>query len=92
MIRYNVFVVVDEKTREEVIALAKELVAETVKEEGCVAYDFFESTTRSNVLMFCETWKDAQALKSPGESAHLTTILPKIEALASTVKLESFEF
>lgn len=58
MIRLNVFIQVkEEKDRAAVIALAKELVAASLNDEGCIAYDVFESATRPDVLMICETWK-----------------------------------
>lgn len=91
MIRLNVFIQVEEKKREEVVALAKELVAASQKDNGCVAYDLFESATRSDVLMICETWKDAAALAAHEQAAHFTTLVPKMQALAA-MKLEKFEF
>lgn len=62
MIRLNVFIRTTDSNREEVVNTAKELVAASLKDEGCVAYDLFESTTRNDVLMICETWSDAKAL------------------------------
>lgn len=91
MIRLNVFIQVEEKNRETVIALAKELVAASLKDNGCVAYDLFESATRADVLMICETWKDAASLSAHEGAAHFTTLVPKIHALAA-MKLEKFDF
>lgn len=91
MIRINVFVQVENVNRSKVIELAGELVKKSVKEEGCIAYDFFESTTREGVLMFCETWKDATTLAAHEKTEHFVTILPQIQAL-STAKVEKFEF
>ena len=62
MIRLNVFIRTTDSNREEVVNTARELVAASLKDEGCVAYDLFESTTRNDVLMICETWSDAKAL------------------------------
>ena len=53
MIRLNVFIRTTDSNREEVVNTAKELVAASLKDEGCVAYDLFESTTRNDVLMIC---------------------------------------
>lgn len=55
MIRLNVFIRTTESNREELVRTAKELAAASLKDEGCVAYDLFESATRSDVLMICET-------------------------------------
>ena len=46
MIRLNVFIQVGAEKRQEVVALSKELVAASLKDNGCVAYDLFESATR----------------------------------------------
>ena len=62
MIRLNVFIRTTESNREELVNTARELVAASLKDEGCVAYDLFESSTRRDVLMICETWSDAKAL------------------------------
>ena len=79
MIRLNCFIQVEESKREQVLALAKELVAASLNDEGCIAYDIFESSTRRDVMMICETWKD------------FTTLVPQIQNLGS-LKLEQFEF
>ena len=57
MIRLNVFIQVSAENRAAVLESAKELVAYSLKDNGCIAYDVFESATRSDVLMICETWK-----------------------------------
>ena len=85
MIRLNVFIQVSAENRAAVLESAKELVAYSLKDNGCIAYDVFESATRSDVLMICETWKDAESL-----SAHVA-LVPKIQGLAA-MKLEKFEF
>jgi len=86
MIRLNVFIQVEKQNYDQVVSIAKELVAASQKDNGCVAYDLFQSTTRQDVLMICETWKDATSL-----AAHFTTLVPKIQELAA-MKLEKFEF
>ncbi len=91
MIRLNCFIQVEESKREQVLALAKELVVASLKDEGCIAYDIFESSTRRDVMMICETWKDAASLDAHSKSAHFTTLVPQIQNLGS-LKLEQFEF
>ena len=91
MIRLNVFVQVDEANRASVVETAKQLVAASLQDAGCVAYDLFESATRPDVLMICETWTDEAALAVHSASAHFTTLVPQIEKLAK-LKLEKFTF
>ena len=91
MIRLNVFIRVKEEKREAVLVAAKELVTASQKDKGCIAYDVFESATRHDVLMICETWKDAEALSAHEHTPHFMTLVPQIEELAE-MKLEKFEF
>ncbi|MBQ9454373.1 MAG: antibiotic biosynthesis monooxygenase [Thermoguttaceae bacterium] len=62
MIRINCFYQAEEGRAEEALTAARELVAESLKQDGCVAYDVFQSGTRADVLFFCETWRDEAAL------------------------------
>lgn len=91
MLRLNVFIQVSAENRASALQTAKELVACSLKDAGCVAYDVFESATRPDVLMICETWKDEASLTAHSNSAHFTTLVPKLESLG-TMKLEKFTF
>lgn len=91
MIRLNVFIQVDEKNHDAVVAAAKELVAASLKDQGCIAYDLFQSATRLDVLMICETWADAASLSAHEAASHFTTLVPRIQSLAA-MKLEKFNF
>lgn len=91
MIRLNVFIQVSAANRATVLEAAKELVACSLKDNGCIAYDIFESATRNDVFMICETWKDAESLSAHEKANHFITLVPKIQELAS-MKLEKFDF
>ena len=85
MIRLNVFIRVAAENR------AAALQAASLSDKGCIAYDVFESATRPDVLMICETWADEASLDAHQKSAHFTTLVPRIESLGE-MKLEKFEF
>ncbi len=91
MIRLNVFIQVEEAKKAELEKVVKELVAASVKDAGCVAYDVFQSATRNEVLMICETWTDEASLKAHEESTHFTSLVPRMQALAA-MKIEKFNF
>lgn len=91
MIRLNVFIQVSDSNRAAVLEAAKELVACSLQDKGCIAYDIFESATRKDVLMICETWENAEALTIHEKANHFVTLVPKIQGLAS-MKLEKFDF
>jgi quinol monooxygenase YgiN len=91
MIRLNVFISVEDVNRAKVLGAAKELTAASLKEDGCVAYDVFESATRPNVLMICETWKDSETLTNHEKSASFIKNIAILKEL-TTIKVEKFEF
>ena len=91
MIRLNVFIQVSDSNRAAVLEAAKELVACSLQDKGCIAYDIFESATRKDVLMICETWENAEVLAMHVKANHFVTLVPKIQGLAS-MKLEKFDF
>lgn len=91
MIRLNVFIQVEAANRPALLEAAKELVACSQKDNGCIAYDIFESATRKDVLMICETWTDEPSLAVHEKAAHFVTLVPKIQSLGS-MKIEKFEF
>ncbi len=91
MLRLNVFIRVAADKRAAALQAAKELVAASLSDQGCIAYDVFESATRPDVLMICETWADQPSLDAHQRTAHFTTLVPRIENLGE-MKLEQFEF
>lgn len=91
MIRLNVFVRTTESARSELIEVARELVGASQKDEGCVSYDLYESATRSDVLLICETWSDAAALAAHEKTPHFTALVPRMQQLGE-LKIEKFLF
>lgn len=91
MIRLNVFVRVDATHRAQFLEIAEKLTECSLKEAGCIAYDIFESATRRDVLMICETWKDAETLHAHEQTAHFISYVGQMHAMAE-MKQERFEF
>lgn len=91
MIRLNVFIQVTEANRASLLELTKELVASSLKDKGCIAYDIFESSTRKEVLMICETWLNEESLSAHEQTSHFITLVPQIQKLGS-MKIEKFEW
>ena len=83
MIRLNVFIQVEKSCRDKVLDIARKLTECSLKEPGCVAYDIFESSTRPDVLMICETWKDADALSIHEQTAHFVSYVGKMKELSA---------
>lgn len=91
MIRLNCFIAVKAEHRAEVLEAAVRLTEASQKQEGCIAYDIFESATRPDVLMICETWKDKAALDAHSASKVFHDEVGIIQKY-SEMKLESFNF
>jgi quinol monooxygenase YgiN len=56
--------------REEVLAAARVVVAETQNEKGCQSYDMHVSVTDPNKLVFVERWDDRACLTSHMSMPH----------------------
>jgi quinol monooxygenase YgiN len=57
--------------RAELIAGAKDCIAETRKEAGNIAYDMHESVTDPASMVFVEQWDNVEALGPHGKSDHM---------------------
>ena len=91
MLRLNCFFQANEGMYDAALEAALVLTAHSVKEEGCIAYDTFESATRPDVFMICETWADADALAKHMAGDVFKTQVARLEELGR-MKLEQFEF
>ena len=58
---------------EAVRAAAQAMIAETLKEDGCLTYAFAQDLLDPGLIHISETWRDGAALKAHGESAHMAT-------------------
>ncbi|HJI20350.1 MAG: putative quinol monooxygenase [Alistipes sp.] len=91
MIRLNVFIRTTESNRDELVTIARELTAASLRDEGCVAYDLYESATRRDVLLICETWQDEASLAAHARQPHFTVLVPRLRELGE-MKTEKFVF
>ena len=91
MIRLNCFFQAKPGKYTQALEAAIALVAESQKQEGCIAYDVFESGTRKDVFMICETWANQEVLDAHSASEPFQTLVPQITACGE-MKIESFNF
>ena len=91
MIRLNVFIRTTESNRDELVTIARELTAASLRDEGCVAYDLYESATRRDVLLICETWQDEASLAAHARQPHFTVLVPRLRELGE-MKTEKVVF
>ena len=66
-----------------VVEFAKELVAETKKEAGCIAYNLFSDDTDNTHVIIIEEWASQEVLDIHSASAHFTRLVPAIVDLCA---------
>lgn len=71
--------VVKQDKIESYIALAKELVAKTQKQDaGCIRYDLFQDLKDPRILTILEEWEDQASLDRHMAAAHFRELVPRL--------------
>lgn len=91
MIRINCFFQANEGQYEAALQAALALTAASQKHEGCISYDVFESGTRADIFMFCETWSNAETVAAHAATEDFKKYVAELESLGK-MKIEKFEF
>ena len=93
MIRLNCFFQAGdgEHDYKDALRAAVSLAEKSRKHPGCVAYDVFVSTTRSDVFMVCDTWKDVESHEQHAATPEYKRYC-KIMNECGHFKIEQFEF
>jgi quinol monooxygenase YgiN len=78
--------------RDAFIAATRAQIAQTRKEEGCIAYDFFESQTSPNTFVFNERWKTRAAIDEHFQKDYIKTFMSALpDCLAEPPVIELVE-
>ncbi len=91
MIRLNCFFQAKKGKYNEALEAAILLTAKSQTHEGCIAYDVFESATRKDIFMICETWQDQTSLDKHSATPEFAECVTRIQACGE-LKLEKFDF
>lgn len=91
MIRLNCFFQAKKGKYNEALEAAMLLTAKSLKHSGCVAYDVFESATRKDIFMICETWQDQESLDQHSATPEFAECVGIIQQCGD-LKLEQFQF
>ena len=91
MLRLNCFFKANEGQYAQALEAAIALTAKSQSHAGCIAYDVFESGTRSDVFMICETWVDQASLDAHSATEEFVRYVGVMEQCGA-LKLEKFEF
>ncbi len=64
------------------MALAKSMVTETQKENGCIFYNIFKNNETDNEFAFIEQWESEESLEAHKVSRHFKNLVPEIAKIA----------
>ena len=90
MIRLNCFFQAnDGEQYKTALQAAIALTEQSQKHEGCIAYDVFQSATRPDVFMICETWEDTASLDKHSATPEFKKYSPMMRQCGQ-MKVEKF--
>jgi|SRR5579864_6579375 len=75
MVHVIAVVTVKPEMKAELVAAARDCIAATRREQGCIAYDLFASTTDPDRLVFVEEWKSDDDLQRHMKNDHVRTFV-----------------
>ena len=92
MIRLNCFFLANDGEQfKTALQAAVALTEHSQKHEGCIAYDVFQSATRQDVFLICETWVDQTSLDKHSAMPEFKKYSPMMRQCGQ-MKVERFEF
>lgn len=62
----------------EYLPLIRELISETVKEEGNISYTLYQDRDHPGEFVLLEFWRDQESLDAHFQTPHFTAIVPQI--------------
>ncbi len=75
---------------DEYLKLAKELVTETNKEEGCISYILHEDINDPTIFTNIEEWVDEEAINQHNRSEHVRKIVPELRKLRESTEINNY--
>lgn len=70
--------VIKENHLSDALQIYKLLVAETVKESGCITYELFQELDDPNSLTLIEEWENIEALQHHTQTPHFVTLVDQL--------------
>lgn len=72
---------VKEGLEQDFLRLARQMVAKTRQEAGCISYELLQDQEDARVFFFLETYADERAVALHRASEYFQTLVPQIAAL-----------
>ena len=77
--------------KEEYLQIARELVIETNKEEGCISYVIHEDIKDPTIVTMIEEWVDEEAINLHNSSDHVRSIVPELRKLRESTEINLYQ-
>lgn len=91
MVRVVAKAVYMEDKLEEAIEMFAELIKETKKEKGCLAYDLYQDINEKTVLTMIEEWESLECLKNHSNAEPYTRIIPKLRSYRVSTEVNIYK-
>ncbi|WP_338449507.1 putative quinol monooxygenase [Niallia oryzisoli] len=75
---------------EEYLSLARQVVAETRKEQGCKMYTYHQDINDPSIITTIEEWDDEEAIKEHNQSGHVLKIVPKLREMRESTEINLY--
>jgi quinol monooxygenase YgiN len=70
----------DDEKRLDLLRIARDLVAASRRDEGCISYRFYEDTENANHFVFIEEWENDDALQQHFATSHIAEFMQAVPA------------
>ncbi|WP_043931406.1 putative quinol monooxygenase [Bacillus sp. EB01] len=80
-----------EANLEEYLGLAREVVAETRKEKGCIMYTYHQAIHDPLILATIEEWEDEESLDLHNQSDHIKRIVPQLRGMRESTEINIYK-
>ncbi|WHY03121.1 putative quinol monooxygenase [Neobacillus sp. DY30] len=76
---------------EDYLNQARELVAETRKEKGCITYGLHQDINDPTIVTMLEEWVNEEALNLHNETDHVKRIVPGLRELRESTEINIYK-
>jgi quinol monooxygenase YgiN len=75
---------------EEYLIMARDVVSETRKEEGCITYALHEDINDPTIITALEEWVNEEALNQHNKSEHILKVVPELRKLRESTEINIY--
>lgn len=76
---------------EEYLKSAREVVAETRKEKGCMMYTLHQDLQDPLIFTTIEEWVDEEAINQHNQSEHIRKLVPELRKLRESTEINLYK-